>query len=244
MFSKFNIKVFTSGFILASILFSSAAAFGESIEKQILVVYNNIKIVVDGQTVTPKDANGNIIEPFVYNGTTYLPVRAISQALGKEVYYDANTNTIYLGKVSNQTSYLTDLIPYDINDFINSIFHTKSYSIDGNMTITKKQYTKGLQLQVAGYQTQKVNYNLDGKYKVITGLVGLDDTDNAFAFKESPVIVNFYADEKKIDTLQFNQGDFAKEILLEINGASKLTIETISERNNHPLIDFVDMKMQ
>ena len=48
-------------------------------------MYDNIKIFMDGEEVTPKDGNGQSVEPFIYNGTTYLPVRAVSNAIGKEV---------------------------------------------------------------------------------------------------------------------------------------------------------------
>ncbi len=74
-------------------------AFATYQNQQITAEYSNIKIVIDGSEITPKDANGNIVEPFVYNGTTYLPVRAVGQALGKTVTWDGNTSTVYLGPV-------------------------------------------------------------------------------------------------------------------------------------------------
>ena len=42
----------------------------------------------------PKDVNGNIIEPFIVDGTTYLPIRAISEALNKEVLWDSESNAV------------------------------------------------------------------------------------------------------------------------------------------------------
>ncbi len=35
-------------------------------------------------------------EPFIYNGTTYLPVRAVGEAVGKEVAWDNDTKTVTL----------------------------------------------------------------------------------------------------------------------------------------------------
>lgn len=63
--------------------------------------YNNIKITLDGKTLTPTDAGGNYVEPFIIEGTTYLPVRGISSALGLNVDWDANTKTVKLSTKGN-----------------------------------------------------------------------------------------------------------------------------------------------
>ena len=46
------------------------------------LTYRDIKITLDGETVEPKDANGKSTEPFIMNDSTYLPVRALAEALG------------------------------------------------------------------------------------------------------------------------------------------------------------------
>ncbi|NLK44698.1 MAG: hypothetical protein GX300_09930 [Tissierellia bacterium] len=51
-------------------------------EKQI-TVSTGVNIYVDDERLDPIDANGNPVEAFIYNGTTYLPVRAVAEALGK-----------------------------------------------------------------------------------------------------------------------------------------------------------------
>lgn len=78
--------------LLASAMFS-CAVFASTGTQNISATYDNIKIVVDGRTVNAS------AEPFIYNGVTYLPVRAVGEALGKEVSWDSSTNTIYLGNV-------------------------------------------------------------------------------------------------------------------------------------------------
>ena len=68
---------------------------------------NGIKIVVDGQVFQPTDANGNTVEPLIYNGTTYLPVRSVADALGKAVYWDGPNYTVYLGNMDGGLEYPT-----------------------------------------------------------------------------------------------------------------------------------------
>lgn len=61
--------------------------------RNISATFRNIKIVVDGRELTTS------AEPFIYNGTTYLPIRAVGEAVGKEVTWNAGTSTVYLGEV-------------------------------------------------------------------------------------------------------------------------------------------------
>jgi hypothetical protein len=84
--------------LLVLTIFIPVTALAESMTKTISITYNNIKIIIDGNSVEPKDANGNKVEPFIYNGTTYLPVRAVGEAIGKEVNWDSITKTVYLGE--------------------------------------------------------------------------------------------------------------------------------------------------
>ena len=78
------------------ILTNGAPVFAS--ESQTLTAFfRDIKIVVDGNLITPQDSNGNVIEPFIVNGTAYLPIRAVGEAVGKTVDWDASTNTVYLG---------------------------------------------------------------------------------------------------------------------------------------------------
>ena len=60
------------------------------------VLVGGITIKLNGETIDPKDVNGNPVDPVIYDGTTYLPVRAIASALGLEVEWDGNTKTVYL----------------------------------------------------------------------------------------------------------------------------------------------------
>lgn len=51
-----------------------------------------INIQVNGEMFRPKDAAGNDALVFTYNGTTYAPLRALAEAYGLEVGYDAASN--------------------------------------------------------------------------------------------------------------------------------------------------------
>lgn len=100
----------------AALLCGTAVAASTVTSKTITAQYMGIQIVVDGVAVTPKDANGNVVEPFVSEGTTYLPVRAVGEALDKEVTWDGDTRTVYIGQVPGaEEDWMTKLPPYQVN---------------------------------------------------------------------------------------------------------------------------------
>ena len=62
------------------------------------ITIDPIKIQVDGNEFRPKDINGNEVLVFAYNGTTYAPLRALAEAYGLYVGYDAILNVATVDK--------------------------------------------------------------------------------------------------------------------------------------------------
>ena len=56
------------------------------------ITIHPIRILVNGETFRPTDVNGNEVMVFTVNGTTYAPLRALAEAYGLEVGYDAANN--------------------------------------------------------------------------------------------------------------------------------------------------------
>jgi hypothetical protein len=92
-----NFKSYALGFLSASVIFGGltyALQATETVQR----TFRDIKIVVEGNTITPKDANGKVVEPFIIEGSTFLPVRAVAEALGLNVAWNESTSTVTLGK--------------------------------------------------------------------------------------------------------------------------------------------------
>ena len=84
------------GLIVAAVAGLAVPALAATGSRQVWVDYSDIKLVINGETVTPRDGDGSVVEPFTIDGTTYLPVRAVADALGMDVDWNDSTNTITL----------------------------------------------------------------------------------------------------------------------------------------------------
>ncbi|MBQ8808281.1 MAG: hypothetical protein IJZ81_03115, partial [Clostridia bacterium] len=100
--------------IITIIMVCTCAAYANGTNSIDSAVYD-IQIIVDGEELIPKDVNGKIVNPFLLSGTTYLPVRAVSQALGQKVIWEAFTNTVFIGEVPQKTFEYSDVIRIVVN---------------------------------------------------------------------------------------------------------------------------------
>ena len=166
--------------VLAGAVLTSGIVFAEEISKTINAVYMNVKLVVDGVQIEPKDANGNYVEPFIYNGTTYLPVRAVGAAFGKDVSWDGDTATVYVGGQVDKPAkeVLVWNKPYlEVND----IPYFKTYTDKGNgyldfMFSNSNMQSFDYPLYIG---TNNVVYALNGQCKKVSGVIKADYTERS-----------------------------------------------------------------
>lgn len=202
---KLNFKSMVLGCVIGAAVMGAIPAMGYDGTRTIQAVFKNIKICVDGVQMTPRDTAGKEVEPFIYNGTTYLPVRAVGEAVGKEVTYDGSTNTVYLGK-SGQVKYLGQQVKK---------YQGRAY--EETVTMGGQKYTNGISF---GYG-RDAYYNLNGLYTSISGMYGMEDgtSDNYEA------IINFYGDGRLLDSITVRGGQLPKNFAVNVSGVAQLKIE-------------------
>lgn len=217
---KEKLKGVAIGLLMGALLtggISYAANRAETIE----VLYDNIKIFIDGEELDPRDGNGQKVEPFIYNGTTYLPVRAVGQAVGKSVEWDGVEKVVYLGaKPGNVENWLDVCGPYQYKS-------CKEYRLTNNeyFKMSGKKYTNGYTMYLwnpAG--TAEALYNLDGRFNSVSFTVGhIDDTTRANAK------LNVYLDGIIAYTKELKYDDLAQKVTIPLDGALQMKIELVSE---------------
>ncbi|HHW03243.1 MAG TPA: copper amine oxidase N-terminal domain-containing protein [Thermoanaerobacterales bacterium] len=90
--------------IISFVLIFSSSVQASSGMKNIKAYFNNIKVIVNGkqQASTP--------EPFIYDNTTYVPIRLVSTGLGANVYWDSNQKAVVITSNAQQNQALQQQI--------------------------------------------------------------------------------------------------------------------------------------
>lgn len=200
------------GMVLSLLLVAMAVPALAAGVKTIEANYMDIKLVVDGVPITPKDANGKEVEPFVFEGTTYLPVRAVGEALGKDVKWDGETKTVYIGEIPGKINYLVDVCPpYEKNKY--KEYHSSKAEF---FKMGGKEYSNGFTLEANG----SALINLDGQYSNLTLMAGHKDgeymTNNT---------LNVYLDGEFSQSIELKAEDSVKSFTIPLKHA--LTVKLV-----------------
>lgn len=164
-----NLKHILIAVTVVALMTGTALASGFT--RTIQANYVGVKLVINGVEVKPTDAAGNPVEPFISEGTTYLPVRAVAEALGEEVSWDGTTKTVSIGKaVSPET------IPYQVNG--GTLYD--GTTLDSTFSVAGKKYNAGVVLRsIHGVWYGDVSGDFDGStiwntegYQTMTFTVG------------------------------------------------------------------------
>lgn len=229
MKKKKLIKVLAIALVL--VLGLSAVAFGASVTKSINVMMGGIKLYVDDEQFTPKDANGNVVQPIVYNGTTYLPARAVSEALGKAVHWDNATKSVYIGDhdSSVMSEYLKDVNIYNAQ-YAKSSEPNKWVALS-NTSQKNVQAADGT-TDPNGFSFYKPKYDyavavkydflINQKYSKLKATYLLSDLSKNYS---TPFTVSILGDENVLyESKMLTAGFIPQEIDCDVTGISKLTI--------------------
>lgn len=89
------------------------------------------RILIDGDELSYTNNQGDTISPFVFEGTTYVPLRAVGEAFDLPVSWDNDTRTVHIGTVGGSPS-LSD----EINIYYNGE-EFKCYDVNSNPVYPK-----------------------------------------------------------------------------------------------------------
>ena len=168
----------------------TATAIAAQRQVQATLTYRDITVTMDGRQL-PLSA-----EPFILDGTTYLPLRAIGEALGLTASWDGTANTVSLttgggaggaAQAQPQSQYLMDIAPaYEAHkarygEYSTLNDHRGAYPPSDIDKIPERDKTS---FRMGGVTYQNgvrfggrvfvgwARYNLNGEYSRLTGIIG------------------------------------------------------------------------
>ena len=223
--------------LLALVLTLSVTVFAKQATETISVMYDNIKILIDGVEYTAKDANGNVIEPFIYNGTTYLPVRGIANAFDKNVDWEPQTSTVILGSKNYDWLDQMGYANYETSAAHNTLtaWDTNQKADDG------MKYDRGLKLKLY----YGADENNDGTYSSYQNVEYLLNNYN----NEQSAIIKIYGDGNLLYTSPpMSKGTKTVEFDIDISNYKVLKINAdipnLMRRYDQTTVGIVDARLE
>ena len=170
---KRNRSFFVLCVVLALLIgISTGAAAAGQLEEIRAYLNRGITIRLDGVEQTMYDANGKVVYPITYNGTTYVPLRGVSTMLGIDVEWDGSTKTVLLGDndVVPRTR-ITDLSYFDRASYSYAPYYTKVNSATDNLG---KEYIDPLRLMQSCETNYWESYMLTEDFSTFSGTLFID----------------------------------------------------------------------
>lgn len=223
-----KIRTFAVGIAIGAIC-TGGAVYAKSSMQSIEVMYDNIKVYKDNVLCELKDSNGTVIEPFIYNGTTYMPVRGTANLADMEVTWDGASKSVYLwDNMVPDGTYLMEVCP----PYTTSYNYEAYLQTDGkSFTMAGTKYSNGFKLcDCEDYAL----FNLNSKFSSIEFTIGhIDDSGM------QDTSVSFIVDGKLVKEVYVGMEDLPKTVSIPVNYGLQLKVITSDlEGGGWPYVGF------
>jgi hypothetical protein len=171
-------------------------------------VLTGISVYKDDSKLSMTDAKGNPVEAFIYNGTTYLPVRAVANAFGSSIQWEGKTYSVYIGKHTSTTpavmlynlDFFTGRTPYTVTSDKDNLGNTHIKPIEKNIDNV---------------------YKLNGKYTRISGTLFQTYENRSNDYTST---LEIYGDGRLLYSAEMNAGVEPKSFNVDLTGVLELEV--------------------
>jgi len=205
---KYNRRSFFAGALAALMAVCLVTPSLAALAKKTIDVYTGVEVYVNDQKVDPRDANGNPVEVFVYNGTTYLPIRAIGNALGVPVQWDGKSNSAFVGSHSGETPAVW------VKDM--------DYFVGEGFVIENRKDNLGIQHGNAVFEGGENAYLINGQYSAISGTFFQLYEDRS---RDYATTLEIYGDGELLYAAEMNTGIKPIDFYIDLTGVLELKIK-------------------
>lgn len=226
-----NMKLITGGFIVGAIFFSGVSFASNNAIK--LNAFFGVKLIQNGIDKTPTDK-----KPFIVDGSTYVPLRTVSELTGVNITWDGKNSAVILGKKIEGDTLNS---PSNVKKTNESVKFTVAQN--QKMVINSKEYGSKGQMLKADFadnyynnETSIFSYDLNAQYSTLTLGIGLDDESWG-----SPTRILTFKDQDGTIIKQFTvgMGSIEEAIELNVKGVVRLDLEISNLQGGLSYIDLI-----
>jgi len=242
-------------FIILNVLFSMTLVYSVTNYQSIDVLFNNIKIQVNG-----KDVNQTNI---LYEGTTYVPLRAAAELLGKEVTWDGGTRIAGINDKAGQAEDTLVNIPadYEVIPTIDAKFIGEAPQKNGNKWYKVETKYTDIYFFNTAVTMEWLAQDVDNQFEYILDFRGLEwDSYKLpiYFYGEDPKLtgdMGYYGSNYTNDTKVISMSadhDYAEITFMSENGQNisfkedprHTLVHEISHHLNNPRIETTSMWLE
>ena len=219
---------FILGMITMAIIFSFVTSVGAlSGRISAILVYDDIKVKIDGRETVLTDLEGNAVEPVMIDNMLYVPMSPMARAFGKKSVYEGGasktiviTSPVVTADSATEGVKLSDM-PVDSSNGGQLGEHKERMANSGNYVFDC--LTHHQDGGFFGTVTSNRDYRLDGQYKSIKGTVFLDWDYRSTVCEGS---VKLYGDGKLLYASKIlTEGCEVMNFEIDLTGVKMLKIE-------------------
>jgi hypothetical protein len=235
-------------FVTGALLFGTASAYAATGGNMIEVFYNIKDIKINKVSSMPAEE-----KPFVFNGTTYVPLRFVAEAFGQKVDWEGATQTILIGETGKNDD------GYYLGNTIKSLGTVRRDGFGGGMksvfdgllvekALTENQVkndgTDNLGKKFSNHLSLSTNgeistsYPLSGEYKRFKAHLSIPE---AFKNMDDTAKLEILLDGNPLSKYDLKAGDLPQEIDVDVSNANKIIFK-LSNVTPHT-IDWVEIAL-
>lgn len=227
-----NRKKVISVLITTLILVGSFGAFsyGNTISKTLEAWYGTVRIIVDGENVTHK------VEPFVVDGTTYIPLRVVAETFNKNVEWNASTSTATITDDLTQVDdyYQTEILKRDVEIMnLRSQIERLEEELEDIESVDLDDLEDDLNDDFDEYEDIEFDINLDGDEEEIEVEIEVDLDDYKYEWEDlSERDIEDYLQDIVDEILDVCEDADIEGFIIDTDEDEELVEFTITKRGN------------
>ncbi len=210
--------------------FAMGAAAAGTLQEIKAYLNSGITIKYNGEAQVMTDAQGARVYPITYNGTTYVPIRAVSNMLKVGVDWDQASQTVLLGDPADGVDMIDEIKAYQTKEF--QQVQTADKQDPKEISGSSYSHWIGIGGAYRGVNGE-ISFNLEGKYDTLTfNYYATHDLtlevlgDNEAVLAKIPIKGGQVAQTIKVDLLKTSQLTFRNVETME-NGQKLFIFDTV-----------------